>query len=167
MADAILQFLRGLPAEWTTLIIAALPVIEVRGAIPIALELFQMPPVKGVTLSFIGSAIPAAILPVILEPLEKPFRRTFKWGDRLFVWIINHVQKRYTDKYRALGSIGLIVFIAIPLPVTGVWTGSLAAWLFRIPKRYAIPSIIVGTAISSMIVTATTITGFAALRWIL
>ena len=167
MVESLLQFLRGLPPEWTTLIIAALPVVEVRGAIPVALELFDMPPIKGITLAFIGSAIPAAILPAILEPLEKPFRRTFKWGDRLFVWIINHVQKRYTTKYRALGSIGLIVFLSIPLPVTGVWTGSLAAWLFRIPKKYAILSIIVGTAISSLIVTATTITGFAALRWIL
>lgn len=164
MVDGILTFLRGLPPEWTTVIIAALPVVEVRGAVPVALELFDMPVASGMFFSFIGSAVPAVLLPSILEVVEKPLRRTFRFVDRLFEWIIARVQKRYTDKYRAMGAIGLIVFIAIPLPVTGVWTGSLAAWLFRIPKRYAIPSIVVGTAISTLIVTVTTISGFAFLR---
>ncbi len=164
MVDAILTFLRGVPPEWATMVIAALPVIEVRGAVPIALELFDMPVASGMFFSFVGSAVPAVLLPSILELVEKPLRRTFAFIDRLFEWIIARVEKRYTDKYRAMGTIGLIVFIAIPLPVTGVWTGSIAAWLFRIPKRYAIPSIIVGTAISTMIVTATTVSGFAFLR---
>lgn len=167
MTEAILQFFQGIPDAWTTMIIAALPVIEVRGAVPIALELLDMPIASGMFFAFLGSAIPAVLLPVILEPLEKPVRKWIPFMDRLFDWVVQHVEKRYTDKYRARGAIGLIIFIAIPLPVTGVWTGSLAAWLFHIPKRYAIPAITIGTAISTLIVTFTTVSGFAFLRAVL
>ena len=167
MTDVILTWLRALPPELTTLIIAALPIVEVRGAVPVAIELFQLPVATAMLLSFIGSAVPAMLLPVILSPLEAPVRKYVPYMDELFTWITKHVERRYTERYRALGAIGLTVFIAIPLPVTGVWTGSLAAWLFQLPKRFAIPAIMIGTAISTLIVTATTLSGFALLRAVL
>ena len=164
MVDTILTFLQGLPAGWATLIIAAIPVIEVRGSVPIAIELFGMKPAEAAWLSFVGSAVPAVLLPLILAPLEAPLRRHSRLCDRVFDWVEVHVGKRYTEGYRALGALGLTAFIAVPLPVTGVWTGSLAAWLFKIPKRWAVPAIMVGTAISTAIVTATTLGFFAVLR---
>ena len=60
------------------------------------------------------------------------------------------------EKYEALG---LIMFVAIPLPVTGAWTGCLAATLFKIRLRYALPAIIAGVLIAAVIVTAVTFAG--------
>ncbi|MBT6254430.1 small multi-drug export protein [Candidatus Uhrbacteria bacterium] len=167
MIEFILQTLEILPHGLTTAIIAAMPVVEVRLSIPIAVELFKMPVWQATTLSFLGASIPAVLLPIVLEPLEKPCRKAIPWCNSIFDWVINHVQKRYTGKYQAMGVIGLIVFIAIPLPVTGVWTGALAAWVFRIKKRLAIPAILAGLAISSLIVTATTMGIFGAIRLVI
>lgn len=167
MIESILLFLRGLPPELATVLIAMLPIVEVRGAVPIALEVFKLPIGMSMFLAFVGSVIPAMVLPQLLQGVEGPLRRFSAPVDRLFVWMVQHVEARYTERYRAMGALGLLVFIAIPLPVTGVWTGSLAAWVFRMPSRYAIPAILAGTAISTGIVTLTAVSGFAALRAIL
>lgn len=164
MIEAILSFFQGLPPMWTTVIIAAIPVVEVRGAVPIALEIFHLPVVTGALLSFLGSIVPALVIPSVLQAIEIPCRRASKTCARFLDWTAHHVEKRYTQRYRALGAVGLAVFVAIPLPLTGVWTGALAAWLFRIPKRYAIPALILGTACTTLIMTAVTVSGFAAGR---
>lgn len=167
MLQTILELLRGLPAELTTLIIASLPIAEVRLAVPVALEVFELPVWKAATLSFIGSVIPAIVLPTVLAPLEKPCRESFAWCDSMFNWVTRRVERRYTERYRAYGALGLIIFIAIPLPVTGVWTGSLASWIFHIPKRWAIPAITIGTGISTIIVTLTWMGVFGAIKFVL
>jgi uncharacterized membrane protein len=53
----------------------------------------------------------------------------------------------------------LVAFVAIPLPFTGAWTGSLAAWVFQVPPRSAIPLIALGVVIAGGVVTAVTLTG--------
>ena len=53
-----------------------------------------------------------------------------------------------------LGAIGLSLFVAIPLPVTGAWTGSALAILFDIKPRYAFPAIILGVTIAGILVSA-------------
>ncbi|NQV12538.1 small multi-drug export protein [Candidatus Uhrbacteria bacterium] len=164
MIQVILEFLHGLPHELTTVIIAAMPVVEVRLSIPVAIEFFNMPVWKATVLSFIGASIPAIVLPLALAPLEKPCRKAFPWCDRMFDVVINHVQKRFTERYQTLGIIGLILFVAIPLPGTGVWTGSLASWVFRIKKKVAIPAILTGLALSSLIVAAATMGVFGAIN---
>lgn len=161
MTAAILSFFQNLPPALTTVIIAAIPIVEVRGAVPVALEVFHLPVVTAALLSFLGSVIPALIIPSILQAIEAPCRRASKTCARFLDWTAHHVEKRYTQRYRALGAIGLTIFVAIPLPLTGVWTGALAAWLFRIPKRYAIPALILGTACTTLIMTALTMGGFA------
>ncbi|HBU28191.1 TPA: ligand-binding protein SH3 [Candidatus Uhrbacteria bacterium] len=164
MIQTILQFFEGVSPAWTTILIAAMPIVEVRGAVPVALELLHLPVALAMLYSFLGSLIPAILLPTCLEIVEKPLRKQFLIVDRFFVWVKHHVEHRYTDKYRTMGALGLIVFVAIPLPMTGVWTGALAAWLFLIPKRYAIPAIFVGTALATLIVTGATVGGFALFR---
>ena len=167
MIDFIVTFFRGLPPELSTVIIAAMPLVEIRLSIPVAIELFNLPVWQASTLSFVGSVVPAVLLPIILEPLEKPCREHIPYCDRMFTWVIGHVEKRYTEKYQVLGALGLVLFIAIPLPMTGVWTGALAAWVFRIKKRVAIPAIVLGTGLSTVVVTLTTLGIFGALRFAL
>jgi uncharacterized membrane protein len=166
MIDAVLTFFEGFPPEWTTLIIAAMPLVEVRLSIPVAIEILGLAPTHAAMLSWIGSTIPGVLLPLLLEPLEKPCRKYVPYCDRVFDWVIDRVQKRYTENYQAKGAIGLALFIAIPLPVTGVWTGALAAWVFGIKKKTAIPAILIGTAIASLIVTLITVGAFGAARMI-
>ena len=58
-----------------------------------------------------------------------------------------------SEVIRKYESLGLIIFVAIPAPVTGAWTGSVAAYLFKLPLRFAVPCIILGILIAGVVVT--------------
>lgn len=161
---ALLQWFQGWPPEVVTMIVAALPIVEVRGAVPLALEVLGLPAWRGALAAFVGSALPAVVLPLVLERFEAPCRRYLPVCRRLFDWTGAHVERRYTERYRALGFIGLALFVAVPLPMTGVWTGALAAWILRMEKRYAIPALILGTGMATIVVTLATLGVFGAMH---
>ena len=62
-------------------------------------------------------------------------------------------------RFHTYGDMALVLLVAIPLPMTGAWTGSMAAWVFNIPARRAIPLIGLGVVIAGIIVTALTLSG--------
>jgi len=155
MIDSVVNLLKSLPKEIITLIIATLPVFELRGAIPWALS---APPIGGglswqsaYVFAVMGNFIPVLPILLLLEPVSKIIRKT-KAGDRFLNWLFNRTRKKsgVIEKYEA---IGLIIFVGIPLPVTGAWTGAIAAFIFGIPLRYAVPCIIAGILLAGVVVT--------------
>ena len=91
MTEAILSFFQQLPPALTTVILAAIPIVEVRGAVPVALEVFHLPVVTAALLSFLGSVVPALVIPSILQAIEAPCRRASKparasWTGRRTMW---------------------------------------------------------------------------------
>lgn len=76
---------------------------------------------------------------------------------KFFNWLFNRTRKKTQAKIEKYGSLALILFVAIPLPYTGAWTGSLAAWLFGIPFKKSILNIFIGILIAGIIVTVTTL----------
>lgn len=134
--------------ELMVLLVAAMPLMELRGAIPLGVSL-GMHPLHATVLGIIGSLIPVPFLLFFLKPIVL-FLREIK----LFKKIVNHiVQKtiRKSDRIRRYSALGLVLFVAIPLPTTGVWTGCLAATIFNIPIKIAFPAIALGTAIAGSI----------------
>ena len=80
-----------------------------------------------------------------------------KYFNQFFVWLVNRTRAKFqSQRYAKYELLGLIVFIGIPLPMTGAWTGALAAWLFALKPRYAIFGFVVGLIMSATIVTAIT-----------
>lgn len=156
MADKIFLYLNSLPKEWVVFITAALPVVELRGSIPFGI-LSGMPVVKAYILSVLGNMIPVPFLLLLLTPVSEYLRRFPLW-KRFFEWLFERTKKKASlvEKYEALG---LILFVCIPLPVTGAWTGSIAATLFKIRFRYALSAIAVGVIIAGIIVTAICLLG--------
>ncbi len=146
----ILDFLKTLPKEAAVLIAAATPIIEVRGSIPLGFVL-GLHPLSTFLISVAGSLIP--VIPVFwfLNFLTDDLRK-IKIFDRFFEWLFARTRARskLVEKYETLG---LALFVSIPLPVTGVWTGCVAAFLFGLPWRNAIIAIALGTTIASIIVT--------------
>ncbi|MBN3038803.1 MAG: small multi-drug export protein [Candidatus Omnitrophica bacterium] len=157
MLDKLLVVLKDLPNELITIIIAALPVSELRGSIPIAYLTLKEPLLKTYFLSIIGNIVPVIPLLLFLRPLSEKLRH-FRLWRRFFDYLFERTRKKaaLVEKYEALG---LILFVAIPLPVTGAWTGSIAASLFKIRFRYAFLSICLGVFIAGLIVSAVTIIG--------
>ncbi len=157
MIENIINLLKGLPKEAIVAILGALPVSELRGAIPVAIIAFGFNPLKAYCIAFIGNSLPVIPLLFLLEPVSNALRKFPVW-KRFFDWLFERTRKKagLVEKFEALG---LILFVAIPLPITGAWTGCVAATLFKIRFRYAFPAIMVGVAIAGVIVISLTLAG--------
>ena len=157
MLNYIVSNLQNLPKSLVTVIVAALPVSELRGAIPLALLTFKQPVLKTFYLAVLGNLLPVVPLLFGLEPVSRYLRR-FKLWRRFFEWLFARTERKaeIVQRYEA---IGLALFVAIPLPVTGAWTGCVAATLFKIKFRYAFAAIILGVIIAAVIVTLLTLVG--------
>ena len=150
----IVQWLeaRGLGPAAIVIVIAMLPIFELRGAIPVGYLVFGMPLWQVYVLSIIGNLIP--IIPIILMigPVSDfLIRRSTLWR-RFFDWVFERTRKRGGDLVEKYEAIGLAIFVAIPLPVTGAWTGSLLAFLMRIRARRAFPAILCGVLVAGVVV---------------
>ncbi|MBT6690871.1 small multi-drug export protein [Candidatus Parcubacteria bacterium] len=152
-----LEWINHISPQLATFLLAMLPIAELRASIPIALENFALPIWQAFGLSVLGAFVPAVFIIYLIEPVSKYLIKHFKWAKKFFDWLFNRTRKRFAHKYDIWGSIALMIFVAIPLPVTGVWTGSLAAWLFGIEKRSAFLFIALGAIISGVIVTLLTL----------
>jgi len=104
-----------------------LPVAELRLALPIAINVFNMPWWEAFGLSVIGNIIPVPFLLLFFDGVSKLVQRN-KTGKRFIDWLLTRTAKKTgsIEKYKHLG---LIVFVAIPLPLTGAWTASLISYI--------------------------------------
>lgn len=138
-----------LSIELTVMLTAALPIIELRGAIPVGISL-GLTPIHAAIISFIGSVIP---VPFILFGIRPIFN--YLKGTRPFKKIINKLTARSMNKsgnIQKYGVWGLLLFVAIPLPGTGVWSGSLIAALLDMRFKWAFPAILVGNVIAAILI---------------
>lgn len=152
LQEKILELLQGLPEELIVMIISAIPVIEVRGAIPVGMTLFRMSPVYTALISVFASMLP---VPVILLAITKvlAYLKTTRLFHKFAVRLENRSQSKKAESIRKYGALGLIIFVGIPLPGTGVWTGSLIAALLGIKFRWAFLAVLAGDIIAAIIVT--------------
>jgi uncharacterized membrane protein len=151
MLNVILEWLKNLPKEYVVMIVGALPISELRGAIPLGLY-YGMPLSKAFWLSIIGNisfVVPALFL---FEPVSTRLRK-FKIWAKFFDWVFERT-KRNADTIQKYEALGLAIFVGIPLPMTGAWSGVIAASLFKIRFRYAFIAIIAGVFMAGLIVSA-------------
>ncbi|WP_372995808.1 COG2426 family protein [Lutispora sp.] len=128
---------------------AAVPIIELRGAIPVGISL-GLSPVHAALISLIGSMIP---VPFILFTIRRVFNYLKK--TKAFRSLVDKLTHRSLSKSKNIqkyGVLGLLVFVAIPLPGTGVWSGSLAAALLDMRFKWAFPAIFIGNVIAALLV---------------
>src|SRR5690554_409179 len=144
--EAILKgLLNFLSIELTVLLTAAMPIIELRGAIPVGMSL-GMSPVHATVISFIGSMIPVPFILFTIRPIFNYLKKT-----KLFKKLVHKLTDKSLNKsgnIQKYGAWGLLVFVAIPLPGTGVWSGSLIASLLDMRFKWAFPAILVGNLIA-------------------
>jgi uncharacterized membrane protein len=152
----LLESIKNLPPELATLLMAMLPVTELRLAIPFAIGVLKMPIWQAFIFSVIGNIIPAVIIVWFLKPLADWLSAKSKFFHRFFTWWFERTIKNFSTKYEKYGLWALMLFVAIPLPVTGAWTGAIAAFLFNIPRKKAIFFIFLGVIIAGVIVSLLT-----------
>lgn len=137
-----------------TMLVSMVPVVELRGGLPFGVAL-GLAPWQALIASVIGNLLPLPFIVVYV-------RRIFQWLRRHMPRLNGVVEKlekkahlggRKVTKYKYLG---LMIFVAIPLPGTGGWTGALAAAFLDMPLRKALPSLIAGVCIAGVIVCSIT-----------
>ncbi len=144
---------------WTGFL-SFLPISELRGAIPFAVS-------KGIDWRFAylyAAGLNALVAPVcwlFLSTFHKLFLR-MDWYRSLFGRFVEKARLKVHAEVEKWGWLGIAAFVAIPLPVTGAWTGTIGAWVLGLGKRKTLAAVVVGVAVAGAIVTAVTVLGVKA-----
>jgi len=147
---------RDFPPHLATLLIAMLPIGELRVSIPVAFGVYQLDIISAFVFSVIGNMIPVVFLVWFLGPFSGYLIARFKLAKRFFDWLFVRTRHKFAGKYAKWGELALVIFVAIPLPMTGGWTGAVAAFLFGIPKFRSVVLVGLGVVLAGVIVTLAT-----------
>ncbi|HNU40574.1 MAG TPA: small multi-drug export protein [Methanothrix sp.] len=143
-----------LPAWLVVLLAAALPVSELRGAIPLAIGVYGYDPWQAYLLAVLGNLLPVVPLLLFLGPVSDWLRR-FTFWDKFFTWLFSRTRRKYIREHESFSLTALALFVAVPLPVTGAWTGCAIAFLVGFRFWPAFVAISAGVLLAGVIVTAT------------
>jgi len=151
--------------ELKTFLIAMSPIIELRGSIPLALEVYKLPVWSAYFFSVLGNLIPLILIISVLEPISQFLSRKIYFFNRLFAWIFHHTKSAHQSKFERWGkNLAVIILTATPIPFIGGWTGAICAFLFGIPFWKALPLVVTGCLIAGLIVTGATLGMFHFLK---
>lgn len=139
-------------------LLSTAPIGELRASIPIGIGVYHLNWFYVYIVSVLGNLVPVLFLLFFLEPVSKVLRKN-KELDRFFIWLFKRTRKKVETKVNKHGALALLLFVAIPLPVTGAWTGSVIAFLYKIPKKKAFLMISLGVLLAGVIVTFLTFLG--------
>lgn len=145
--------------EGTIIWVASLPVVELRGAIPLAVAM-GMEPVEALVFAVLGNMLPVPFILRFLEPVSSHLRRT-RPMRALIEWVLARGEKK-SGSVRRYGLVGLALFVAVPLPGTGAWTGAVIASLLGYRFWPAFWALLGGTVGAGIIVTTLVLMGKAA-----
>ena len=143
------------------LVLSAAPITELRASIPLAMVQFGFQWYEALLLAIIGNILPVITLPWILLKAEPQMRKFPAPFYRFLHWRANKLEKQNAKWFIKYGRFSLVPLVAIPLPLTGAWTGCLAAWVFNLHPRNSIPFLTIGVLGAGIIVTAITTLGIS------
>ena len=149
----ISHLFNNFPPELATFIISMLPVSELRGAIPVAIGVYNLNPIEVYFIAIIGNIVPVVFILKYLESISRYLMSGSKFFNKFFTYLFERTRKKHNGKFEKWGALALITFVAIPLPVTGGWSGALAAFVFGVPFWKALTLISLGIMIAGVIVT--------------
>ncbi|MDP2807219.1 MAG: small multi-drug export protein [bacterium] len=158
-AQNLTNFLQksGVPPWLATMFISMLPIFELRAAIPVGHQVLGMPLPAAVLVSVIGNILPVIPILLLLGPVSAWMSR-YPFFKRFFDWVFNRTRSKsgLVKKYETLG---LMLFVAVPLPMTGAWTGAVVAFLFGISFWPSLLAISLGVVIAAAIVATLVLMG--------
>ena len=157
MKEYIIELFSVFPESIVTVLIAMMPIGEVRISIPIAIAQFHMNPLLALCYSILGNILAGAFVIFFVEKILQSILAHSQLLDSLWQKYINSIHTKNKDKFEKWGSIILVTFVAIPLPFTGIYTGAVAASIFRIPFNKALPLLSMGAIIAGIVVTLLTV----------
>ncbi|OEH91492.1 COG2426 family protein [Bacillus solimangrovi] len=150
LTDFVINNFGFLPPELIVIIVSAMPILELRGGLPLAYGFYEFSFWKSFSLSLFGNFLPIIPLLLLFQPLSNWMLR-FNWYGKLYNWLYNRTLKKSgnVEKY---GAVGLVLFTAVPIPTTGAYIACVAATIFSIRFRYAVIAITTGIFIAGLMI---------------
>lgn len=149
-------FVTGLPAELAVFILAMTPLVEMQGAIPVGIVGYGLPVWETYLVALLGNAMPPLLVYGIGGWWIAWVERRKGWLHHITDVVLRRAHGKLNGDVSRLGLVGLMVFVALPFPGAGAWTGSLGAFILGIPFKKALPFIIAGNVINGIIMTLAT-----------
>lgn len=154
LAQLFVELFRDkIPPELTAFVISLMPILELRGGM-IAARLLEMPFLKAFSICYIGNMLPIPFIILFIKKIFK-FLRRFSLFEK-FITKLEAKTERNREKVLRYKSWGLLIFVAVPLPGTGGWTGALMAALLGIDMKRSLPIIALGVFIAGLIMSFVT-----------
>ena len=147
-----------LPQWFQIFFLSMIPWLESRYVIPFAISSFGWDWWQAFPIAVAGNMLPVPFILLFFKFVEK-FLRNYKFWTRIMDWLFSRTRKRADSKIRKYEYLGLILFVAIPLPFTGAWTGSLIAYLFDLKFSKSLLTIFIGVIIAASVMTFLILTG--------
>jgi len=138
--------------------LSMIPWLESRYIIPIALLSYHFNWWQVMPIAILGNMLPVPFILLFFKFIEKYLRR-FNFWSNVMNWLFDKTRKKADIKIRRYEHIGLLLFVAVPLPFTGAWTGSLIAYLFDLKFGKSLITIFIGVIIAASIMTILALTG--------
>ncbi|MEK7176692.1 MAG: small multi-drug export protein [Patescibacteria group bacterium] len=138
-------------------IIAMSPVVEISGAIPLAILTFDFSPLQAYSVALLGNLIPPLFLIPFLGRVDAFLSARSELWQRVFGKFLARTKDNHIKKFEVMKELVLFVLLVIPTPLTGVWTASLLSHIFGISLRKAYPLIVFGQLIAGIVVIGATL----------
>lgn len=148
-----------LPPAIIVFCFSMLPLLELRGSIPYGVLKLGMEPEVAFFCSILGNSLIALLILFSLKGVSDFLSQRSVFFKHFFDRLFAKTYLRHKKKFEVMEDLALVAIVAIPLPFTGAWTGSLAAFVFQIPTKRAFPLIVFGVIIAGVVVTLLTISG--------
>jgi uncharacterized membrane protein len=150
-----------------TALLSFMPISELRGAIPFAIA-NGIPWYWAYPFAAILNALVAPVCWIFLATVHKLLYgasadKGFRWYKNFFDHFVEKARNKLSEKLEKWGWLGIAIFVAIPLPITGAWTGTLGAWILGVSKKRTMAAVILGVVIAGAIVTAVVVLGIEVL----
>ena len=139
-----------------TFLVSMAPIGELRASIPLGMGTYGLSWYEALPLAVAGNLVPALFWLLVLPPIGNYFTSFPNPVGRVLTWRSERLRRVQGERFRRHRNMALVLLVAVPLPFTGVWSGSVAAWVFEIPFRPAFLCIALGAIIAGGIATALT-----------
>lgn len=153
LAKTLADAMSALPKELIIFVVSMLPLIELRGGLILA-PILDIPMLKAIPICLAGNILPIPFILWFITPIFAWLKKT-----RLFRPIVEKIESKSMGKSEKIQKYefwGLVLFVGIPLPGTGAWTGALIASLLNIKLKKAFPAILLGLLLATAIMCAIT-----------
>lgn len=134
------------------LLISMLPVIELKGAIPLAITKYGLPWWQAYIFGVLGAMVSAVIIILLLGVVSDWLSKNFAIFKKFFAWLFTRTRSKHAQKMENYQELALFLISAIPIPILGgVWTATLVAFIFNVNIKKALFFIFLGTLVAGAI----------------